>query len=55
MTRSSSGARSQTVLDRFAFGRNWTSFLAAVDEPAIAAVQQAMPDPPHFAPAGGVT
>jgi 2-polyprenyl-6-hydroxyphenyl methylase/3-demethylubiquinone-9 3-methyltransferase len=44
MTVNVSQTRSQPGLDRFAFGRNWTSFLAEVDEPAIAAAQQALCD-----------
>lgn len=44
MTTTSSGTRSQPGVDRFAFGRNWTSFLAEVDEPAIAAAEQALCD-----------
>lgn len=44
MTTTTSGTRSQPGVDRFAFGRNWTSFLAEVDEPAIAAAEQALCD-----------
>ena len=44
MTATPSDTRSQPSLDRFAFGQNWTSFLAEVDGPAIVAAQQALCD-----------
>jgi SAM-dependent methyltransferase len=42
MTASPSDTNSQPGIDRFAFGQNWTSFLAEVDGPAITAAQQAL-------------
>jgi 2-polyprenyl-6-hydroxyphenyl methylase/3-demethylubiquinone-9 3-methyltransferase len=44
MTATPSDTHSRPDLDRFAFGRNWTSFLAEVDGPAIVAAQQALCD-----------
>jgi SAM-dependent methyltransferase len=44
MSNIPSDMRAQPDPDRFAFGRNWTSFLAAVDEPAIAAARLALCD-----------
>jgi len=44
MTVTRSNRCSEPGLDRFAFGRNWTSFLAVVDEPAVAAAEQALCD-----------
>jgi 2-polyprenyl-6-hydroxyphenyl methylase/3-demethylubiquinone-9 3-methyltransferase len=44
MTDVPSDMRAQPDPDRFAFGRNWTSFLAEVDEPAIAAARHALRD-----------
>jgi len=42
MTLTPSDTSSKPELDRFAFGQNWSSFLAEVDGPAIAAAQRAL-------------
>jgi SAM-dependent methyltransferase len=44
MTGTPSDTHSRPGLDRFAFGQNWTSFLAEVDGPAITAAQRALCD-----------